>query len=1536
MRRLLRHVLRHLLRGSAVLVAVVAALVTAAYLAATRTDLGRERVRRIALGAIREAVHGDVRIGRIDGNILDRFSLHDVVITDSAGAPFVAVQRVDARLDAGALFGQRVRLHEVTLVTPVIWLEQGADERWNYERLFPGADTLPADTTSGFGSWIRIEALRLRRGTLTVVRPWSADVSPPARDSAIAAALAGQSRVRVTRSSAGLQQRMSFTAIDALLTEAVLADPTLPGLSLEVDSLAVMAAPFHPPVLQVMQLAGSIRTSPDSMTLSGMVLHLPESEASGRVAMGLESGDIIAALDVTRLAVGDVRALYPALPDSGTGRMLVRLVLRDSLPSEYDVRELSLQVGSMRLAGGIGLVLTDDVTRFAATDLTVERLSSTLVEQLVPGVALPVAGEVSGRARADGPLERLQLTIDAAVRPARHAAFTVYAAGVAGTTDGGTTSGLRLRATRVPLSLARALDAELPVGGVVSFDGTVDGTVTRGMTGRFAVRHVDRGQVSRATVRGRVSADDTLRFDVTTELQELALAILENFVDSTVVQGTATGTVHLAGTPRDVAAEAELQLPQDGRIVARGSYRRLAGDSASYQAEVTTTNVAPQAVVPSLPDMTLTGVTTVSGVGTDPATLRADISSRWSRVVVDSAVGRDIVLDARARDGLLQVDSLYVATDFASLQATGAFGLVDTREGTLRFAARIDDLAGLDRWIATGDTATVPARPAVGARVARLRAMADSIRAAERALLDPAAELAASMSPARQAAPAAPVVIPPVRSDSTGGTLALTGEARGHVKGATIEATLRSPGVAWNGNLLGATEVRGEWRDVFTAHDSLRVEGSLDAVRAAGFAFDRTEVRATYMRGVGEVAVTLYPGDSATYRLEADYALSTGEGEIHLRDLALEMDAADWRASYPATVSWRGPHLQVDSLELRDATRGGRIFVRGDVPETGAIALELAFEGVRIAPWIAITQGDLDADGVMGGRLTMAGTRKSPQLDGRATLTAARVEGALVPDASATFRYADREMQLTAETHDSTGRELLHVDGTLPVDLALAGEVVERLPSSAPIRLTVAGDSIPLSPAMAITDALAALRGSARGEVLVHGTWDAPRLTGDLDIAVEQVRLTSTGVMMRDGSAHLRLAGDAMHLDAFSARSKGTLTGSGVIGLASLARPTLDLTFRADELQVLDDATGKLSGSGTVQVSGPLDSLLVTGTVALTQGVIYLPDPEAQTVIDAEDPTIFALVDSTTAADLGVGGPTEAVRNMRLDLGVEVRRGTFGRSAEANVEVYGDLRLRKERGRDSYLVTGTLNTDQGHYTVFGKRFDVVRGTVRFLGDEELNPLLQVVTAYDVRQAGRAPLEIRVVIGGTLDNPTVNLESNAQPSLSESDLLAFLAFGRSSSSLLQFSGTGVESGGAGGASLVGNMAALATRQLASIGIGALVDQVRADLAAFTRADILNITPAPIAADVTLGALETVLRGTDIEIGRYLDDRTFLLGHVRPSLTVPGASVERRLSDRLTAQASLETRLQSSTPSLGSGQKPRALQVLGALLTWRIAW
>ena len=73
--------------------------VVAVYVA-TGTDWGRERVRRKAQRMITSMVHGNVKIGRLSGNLLTGMTVHDFSITDSSGAPFATVESFSATYSA--------------------------------------------------------------------------------------------------------------------------------------------------------------------------------------------------------------------------------------------------------------------------------------------------------------------------------------------------------------------------------------------------------------------------------------------------------------------------------------------------------------------------------------------------------------------------------------------------------------------------------------------------------------------------------------------------------------------------------------------------------------------------------------------------------------------------------------------------------------------------------------------------------------------------------------------------------------------------------------------------------------------------------------------------------------------------------------------------------------------------------------------------------------------------------------------------------------------------------------------------------------------------------------------------------------------------------------------------------------------------------------------------------------------------------------------------------------------------------------------
>ena len=139
------------------------------------------------------------------------------------------------------------------------------------------------------------------------------------------------------------------------------------------------------------------------------------------------------------------------------------------------------------------------------------------------------------------------------------------------------------------------------------------------------------------------------------------------------------------------------------------------------------------------------------------------------------------------------------------------------------------------------------------------------------------------------------------------------------------------------------------------------------------------------------------------------------------------------------------------------------------------------------------------------------------------------------------------------------------------------------------------------------------------------------------------------------------------------------------------------------------------------------------------------------------------------------------------------------------------------------VLDGVLLSERGEYTFMTRRFTIKRGSATFINSTELNPTLQATGEYEVRQPNREAINIQIVVGGTMRKPNISLTSDAQPPIPQSDLLSYLAFGRSSTSLVQLEGSGLTNG-SGGSNVVGAGAALASKQLAGVALGVAADQI----------------------------------------------------------------------------------------------------------------
>jgi translocation and assembly module TamB len=1251
-----------------------------------------------------------------------------------------------------------------------------------------------------------------------------------------------------------------------------------------------------------------------------------------------------------------LREHVPHLPAGATvsGEMRLDGFPARALHLDGDLALDDPRSGLSRL-GATGRVVLQDEMRFDDMRFRLHSVQLDLLREQLPN--LPPGGILTGALAVDGAPARM-LQVDGTLRH-HDAALGTSEVGLSGGValqDPLRFSNLDVRLQPLSMRLVQAFAPDFPVGGTVRGTATLNGSPEAQIAVRGDLVHVEGGQRSHVTGHAVVATGPGGRATIDVTLQPLALATVGRFAPAAGLHGSVSGQLRASGNLDDLRLETDLSVAGGGFIQAAGSLD-LASEQAGYDLSMRMSAFNLAALTWRAPASTsLSGIAQASGRGLEPATMRASIAADLRDSEVEG-VGADLVrLRLQMQQGLATVDSTMVRLGTADAVVDGSFGLVAGRHGTLAYRVNVDSLHAFAQWL---PGAATPASTETGAladtvALADAAALADTVRLRDTVVLrdtlvrdtvaaPPAVQVADAVLGADSAliAGAAP---PELRApaDSLAGRLHAAGTLSGNIEAFDAEGSLRVEDLVYGGQQVGRGEAEYAVRGVRSATQDVTITAQAAEVVAGGLAFDGVSLDGQYRGdryGTGQVNVVAFQDPDRDYRLDAEFSLSLERNELRLADALLRFDTVTWRTAQPGVVSWGGAGVEVDNIDLvSDA--GGRIFADGRLPIDGAADMQFNVENLEIAQLAALLQTEFDATGRLDLHANVEGTRSNPVMSGTATLQDVTVNGDDAPELRAGFSYAGRELSADAEMlHD--GRVLATVEARLPVDLALTGGVEQRL-LGGEIVVDVRADSLPIEAIPYASEHVQDARGRIAGTLSMRGTFDDPVLDGAVTVDLGSVRIVPLGVRFDSIAGSMSLAGTTLVIDSLVAYSDGPVAITGEIDVAEPAEPVFDLVVNVENSRVVDREEVQMRIDAELTITGPLAAVEVRGDAYARSGMLRIPTLDelgSGNIVNLDDPATYQLSDTLFMAERDRLFPRRTFDNLQIDVGLTLDRDVWLRSTEANVEIYtppdvGPLRVVMNGADSDINLLGTINTDRGTYEFMSRRFNLTRGAVTFTGEGELNPFIQLAAEHEVRLPGREAFQVRVVIGGTLQDFALTLESTAQPPISQTDLLSYVAFGRDASSLLYQQGSGLTGQGDGAGGLVGNVAGMAAQQLAAVALEAAVNEIESEAMRELRLDVFRITPADLPAEMFTGSYIDVLRGTEIEAGRYVSPRLFVAGQVRAGLNRPGIRMEYWTPQGFQWHAAWQPRFLPSEPTL-TDQDPRRAGVLGTFLfrEWR---
>ncbi|MFN2637200.1 MAG: translocation/assembly module TamB domain-containing protein [Gemmatimonadaceae bacterium] len=1508
--------------------AVVALLLLAAVYILSNSSWGRERVRRYVVGLLQKNSHGIIHIGSVTGNLLRGFTLHDVVITDSARAPFVKADEIWARYSLSTLRGKKIEFYEVRLVRPIIVIDKQPGGKWNYDRIFPRDTVTHAGVKrTGWGTWIRFSNVTMLDGDLTVRTPWAPDphLSAAEANDAVRRAFGPEGRLALVRVANGYQKISAFHRINGLFPLVRLEDPAYKTRLIDVAALKTIAEPFRPPVADVRGLTGTFEFTGDSLWWKGARTSFPATRMTGDGRYYLTNGDLHLRVHVDPFDPADVRWAMIRLPQQGSGKLDLGLDWTGK-KSVYLMQNMNLTLESSHLAGQIETTVTDTLA-FRNADLRFSSLETRLLTQIFPAIKFPRPLTLAGRTVFDGGQHSLRINGDVTVDDARSGRSRLVGNGVMGLANGVfTASNLRVRMVPLQMGLAKAIAPSIPLGGTLSGTATLNGSTASIMTAQGDVTHVERGALSRATGRAAMRMRGLPWFDVDARMHPIALATVGRFMPGVGLRGVATGPVRLKGSINDLAINSQLTFADGGFLDLRGTMD-LASREKGYNIEFNARDFNANAIVAKAPTTLINVVGSARGRGFNPSTMQAQIVANVGPSSVDTlSVDRANVRTTIA-NGVARIDTLAVEVPQGIIEAKGTFGLAPGKTGTLSYHVAIDSLQRIASLISK-DTSVVLPRPGIlSSRVAK--AKADSIRIAR----------ATEVERAVTGRPLPPTVVDTpqaVRMNQLSGSARADGVATGNIKNFSLKGTASGSNIVVRGNTVGSFVADYDWINARTPQSQVRVNAEARSVRAMGFDLDSVGAKLTYAKPNGTAQIVINQDNARTYSADAQFTLDKIRNTLKLNNLKLQFDTSVWASTRVAALHWGQAGVDIDNLELRNGANG-RIYVNGLLPKQGSANLDIAVDNLDVGDVIALLQSDINAKGLVSLNVHATGTLDNPQFKGAFGATNLLYNGTTVPEVHGNIDYANQTLTGRAEAMREGKQPFVIAEGTVPINLAITGVSGSRFPANRQIALNIMADSLPLDLIPQFNNYVTNVRGQASGSFRLGGTLNHPGLQGQFSLHNGQARVVPVGVNLNAIEAAVRMIGDTVVIDSIAANSKGRILLSGRIGVASLTNPTFDVKLNAQNALVLNNHRGRLFVTSNLAMLGPYKDAHVTGDVRVRQGVVYIPPSDNKNLIGPGDPALFSVLDTAVMSNRELfPAQLPLFATLRMDVNLTVDRDVFVRSREANVEVYSDqpLGVHVNRAKQTLVLDGVLLSERGEYTFMTRRFTIKRGSATFINQTEINPTLQVTGEYEVKQPNREAINIQIVVGGTLKTPNISLTSDAQPPIPQTDLLSYLAFGRSSNSLIQLEGSGLTNG-TGGTNVVGAGAALASKQLAGVAIGVAADQIAGEAARSLGADVFTITPADVQTDVG-----NFFRGTQFEFGKYIKSHTFVAvkSPLDPAaLKRPGVQLVHRFGGTrgYRLETGLDTRYLLLEPSLARDQNIAATSAFGAFLIreWR---
>jgi translocation and assembly module TamB len=536
--------------------------------------------------------------------------------------------------------------------------------------------------------------------------------------------------------------------------------------------------------------------------------------------------------------------------------------------------------------------------------------------------------------------------------------------------------------------------------------------------------------------------------------------------------------------------------------------------------------------------------------------------------------------------------------------------------------------------------------------------------------------------------------------------------------------------------------------------------------------------------------------------------------------------------------------IQIENFQLgSDSTI---ISADGLLPFEGDQHLDLLitnFDLNLLAPWFP----DYPATGMLNVKTSVDGTFESPLIASNIRLIHASFKTYPFDSLQVIFLYGNQLAKFNLKLVVEELKARFISSGQVDANLAFVTEDSIRLHEINELKIQC--QNWELDFLNILIPEVEKIAGRLSIDVALNNLMTQPKGTGTIRLEKGQLKIPETGVIYQDVELNGSLNGNEFQLQNISLKApEGTLNGQAFVDWQGFKVQNFNANLKMDQFLVMDTDLFRSKIQSDLRLWGNPDSQRIAGDLTVLSSRLNLPPVTTSNAITQPDFNISPdsiVVDSVRLQQEVLFPEIPFIKNLRGAVKIKIPRNSWIRNDMLNVEYSGDLTLVKES--PDFALFGTADVVRGTVNVYGRQFEIEKGSINFRGEPYPNPALYIIATHKIRQQNTESLRIQVIVGGTALIPQLTLQS--EPYLEQKDIISYLVFGKpfdflTSGELKEMNGTYSEKMGA---ILVG----IAARQLSQV----IARQLNLDIVEFDLSQESN--------------------SAGFKVGKYLNDELFVL-------------------------------------------------------------